>query len=290
MCSFGFWVMLVVLMLRTLRPIQELTTQVQKIRSGERVTPLSESIAEEISVLIREFNGMADAVTERDLRLNERANALDLLSIRLQQALDSIASAVFVVENSKIAMLNPAAQELWGLNIDDAPPSRLANRSLGHHPETPIDNRIVRIDIAEFGQDGSIIVTEDITKQVEDRERLYQTQRLALIGRMLAQVTHEVRNPLNAISLNVEMLSDESLSKDGVEMLQLIQSEIHRLEQSTQRYLDLSRQREPALESLSHCKSSARLCTLRTSRRRLRLRYLVRTSLCWWMRISYAER
>ena len=47
MCSFGFWVMLVVLMLRTLRPIQELTTQVQKIRSGKRVTPLSESIAEE---------------------------------------------------------------------------------------------------------------------------------------------------------------------------------------------------------------------------------------------------
>ena len=73
-------------------------------------------------------------------------------------------------------MLNPAAQELWGLNIDDSPPSWLANRSLGHHPETPIDNRIVRIDIAEFGQDGSIIVTEDITKQVEDRERLYQTQ------------------------------------------------------------------------------------------------------------------
>ena len=79
---------------------------------------------------------------------------------------------------------------------------------------------------------------------------------------MLAQVTHEVRNPLNAISLNVEMLSDESLSKDGVEMLQLIQSEIHRLEQSTQRYLDLSRQREPALEVPEPTANHPRGCAL----------------------------
>ena len=38
---------------------------------------------------------------------------------------------------------------------------------------------------------------------------LIRAERLAAIGRMAAHVTHEVRNPLSSIGLNVDMLGDE---------------------------------------------------------------------------------
>jgi signal transduction histidine kinase len=39
--------------------------------------------------------------------------------------------------------------------------------------------------------------------------RLVQSERLATIGQMSAKVSHEVRNPLSSISLNLELMEDE---------------------------------------------------------------------------------
>ena len=74
----------------------------------------------------------------------------------------------------------------------------------------------------------------EMAKTIQERDR---TQRLATIGKMLAQITHEIRNPLNAMSLNVEMLMEEALSEDGQEMLDILKTEIDRLEKSTNHYL-----------------------------------------------------
>jgi nitrogen fixation/metabolism regulation signal transduction histidine kinase len=243
--SSFLWVMLLVLALRTLRPFEQLTTQVQRLKAGERVQPLSGGISSEISVLMNEFNSMADAVEERDRILSQRAKALDILSQRLQQAIDSIQIGLFVVEESKITMLNTSAQEMWNIEINASPPSWM----LGHiDSEMKIQSRIYQVTIADFGLSGHIVVTEDITQRINDKEQLHRAQRLALIGKMLAQVTHEIRNPLNAMSLNVEMLIEEDLSTMGNEMLEIISIEIRRLEKTTQRYLDLSRRKETFIE------------------------------------------
>ena len=47
--------------------------------------------------------------------------------------------------------------------------------------------------VTPFGASGRLISTENITARVNDRESLARAQRLALIGRMLAQITHEVQ-------------------------------------------------------------------------------------------------
>ena len=52
---------------------------------------------------------------------------------------------------------------------------------------------------------------------------LLSSERLAAIGKMAAQVTHEVRNPLSSLALNVELLEEE-LSGKGGEALALITS------------------------------------------------------------------
>jgi signal transduction histidine kinase len=64
---------------------------------------------------------------------------------------------------------------------------------------------------------------------------------------MLAQITHEVRNPLNALSLNAEMLSEElgrldpSRKTEAWALLETVSGEIERLTAVTAHYLQLAR-------------------------------------------------
>jgi signal transduction histidine kinase len=81
-------------------------------------------------------------------------------------------------------------------------------------------------------------------------KRLIQSERLAAIGRMAAHVTHEVRNPLSSIGLNVEMLEEE-LANAGAEtkdLLSAIHKEIEHLRGVTEEYLRLARVPNPQLE------------------------------------------
>ncbi|HTP28041.1 MAG TPA: ATP-binding protein [Anaeromyxobacteraceae bacterium] len=46
------------------------------------------------------------------------------------------------------------------------------------------------------------------------RSELLRAERLAAVGRISAQITHEIRNPLNAIGLNTELLAEEVAKLD----------------------------------------------------------------------------
>jgi two-component system NtrC family sensor kinase len=87
-------------------------------------------------------------------------------------------------------------------------------------------------------------------RAIEEREhRLIRSERLATVGRMAAQITHEIRNPLASLGLYVELLGDE-LSED-VEARRLVASignEIDRLSEITETYLRFVRLPRPKLE------------------------------------------
>lgn len=98
---------------------------------------------------------------------------------------------------------------------------------------------------------------EDLRKSAEkalrDQDRLARAERLALVGQMLAQITHEVRNPLNAMSLNAELLAEElealplERQHEAGEILATVTGEIERLEQTTEHYLTLATRPAAAL-------------------------------------------
>ena len=86
---------------------------------------------------------------------------------------------------------------------------------------------------------------------IQEREqRLIRSERLATVGRMAAQIAHEVRNPLASIGLNAELLGDE-IGGDGEEGRRLIGSiigEIDRLTEITETYLRFARLPRPKLD------------------------------------------
>jgi two-component system NtrC family sensor kinase len=86
------------------------------------------------------------------------------------------------------------------------------------------------------------------------REELLRADRLATIGKMAAQITHEVRNPLSSIALNAELLEEELDSADaGGEaraILGQIDQEVQRLKAITEEYLTYARLPRPVLQPL----------------------------------------
>ncbi|HEX3770706.1 MAG TPA: HAMP domain-containing sensor histidine kinase [Polyangiaceae bacterium] len=87
------------------------------------------------------------------------------------------------------------------------------------------------------------------------QELALSNERLAAIGNMAAHVTHEIRNPLSAMGLNVEMLEEELGNDPGADraevksLLAAIQREVQRLEQLSEEYLRVARLPRPRMEA-----------------------------------------
>lgn len=77
--------------------------------------------------------------------------------------------------------------------------------------------------------------------------QLLSSERLAAIGKMAAQVTHEVRNPLSSLALNVDLLDEELDERDDevASLLTAVKLEVERLTQLTEKYLSLARRSRP---------------------------------------------
>ena len=86
---------------------------------------------------------------------------------------------------------------------------------------------------------------------IEEREhRLIRSERLATVGRMAAHITHEIRNPLASVGLNLELLGDEvgPQNPEAKRLVESIGNEVDRLSDITETYLRFVRLPKPKLE------------------------------------------
>jgi signal transduction histidine kinase len=77
-------------------------------------------------------------------------------------------------------------------------------------------------------------------------EALLRSERLAAIGRIAAQITHEIRNPLSSISLNAEELGERA--PQARELCDAIVREVDRLTAITEEYLRFARLPKPQMQ------------------------------------------
>jgi signal transduction histidine kinase len=94
---------------------------------------------------------------------------------------------------------------------------------------------------------------------LEQRELLLRSERLAAIGRVSAQVTHEIRNPLSSIGLNAELLGDEldaatfadpKKRQEAIDLLSAMAKEIDRLTEISEQYLAFARPPRQGLDKV----------------------------------------
>ncbi|HEY0710826.1 MAG TPA: ATP-binding protein [Polyangia bacterium] len=84
----------------------------------------------------------------------------------------------------------------------------------------------------------------------EREQRLIHSERLATVGKVAAQITHEIRNPLASIGLSAELLGDElsGEQREAQRLLGAISGEVDRLSEITESYLRFVRLPRPVLE------------------------------------------
>ena len=90
------------------------------------------------------------------------------------------------------------------------------------------------------------------------QEALLRAEQLAAVGRISAQISHEVRNPLSSIGLNVELLEEalgtasftsEAEAREAKDLLSAVLREVDRLTEITEQYLRMARLPQPQLAS-----------------------------------------
>jgi signal transduction histidine kinase len=90
---------------------------------------------------------------------------------------------------------------------------------------------------------GVLVTLHDLETAEAIESELELSRRMAAIGRLTSGVGHEVKNPINAIVVHLELLKNKLGDGSGpaVRHLEVIESEIHRLDRVVQMLVDFSR-------------------------------------------------
>lgn len=107
--------------------------------------------------------------------------------------------------------------------------------------------------VNEAGEPAGIIsVVRDITQRKLLEQYLVRTERLTAMGKISAELAHEIKNPLQSIQSNVELVLDFALDpNERHEHLSLCYRELERLVELTNRLLNLANPNKVVYESVS---------------------------------------
>jgi PAS domain S-box-containing protein len=103
--------------------------------------------------------------------------------------------------------------------------------------------REVRARLADLG-DGPVIIgiCRDISERVSMETKVRENERMAYVGHLSASLSHEIRNPLSSIKMNLQILA-RKLELDGYDRrrLEITVHEVSRLEEILRQLLDTAR-------------------------------------------------
>ena len=185
--------------------------------------------------------------------------------------LEAINSAVVAVDkDKKIIMFNRAAEEIFSIsrnkvvnqNYSEIFPqdeclldetidkSRRIHQMEKKYKTFSGDERYLVIGTSSFldergGSRGAVAVVHDITELKEFEEKAKRAERLSELGNLAAGVAHEIRNPLNAISIAAQRLrgefSPQANQEEYLFFTQTMLDEIKRLNQIINQFLSLAK-------------------------------------------------
>jgi len=127
---------------------------------------------------------------------------------------------------SELAMPIKVENHVMGvLDVQQCPPGRLTERDL-HLVGTVAEQLAVALQKASLYSE----LQSSLAQEQAMRSQLIQSERLALVGRLLASVSHELNNPIQAIQNALFLLQEErGISPQGQQDLQIVLSETERM-------------------------------------------------------------
>jgi signal transduction histidine kinase len=253
-----------------LRPLEAIGRRLDRLSAGEVVPADSGRVRRDeygvvttkIDRLGRQMRDVKEVFSALKENLDQiMANLQDglMLFTRDTRAVLVSASAERFVGRPRGAILGSRADEIFS---DETPLGRAVldaferHRSIDAYEAENAAGRRVQISIdfiEERGERiGALLTMRDAesVRRIEDEIEL--SRRLAAIGRLTSGVAHEVKNPINAIVVHLEVLREKlsHLDPDTRRRMDIIGSEIQRLDRVVQTLVDFNRPVELKLVDL----------------------------------------
>jgi PAS domain S-box-containing protein len=89
---------------------------------------------------------------------------------------------------------------------------------------------------------GASKIARDITAQRQADEAMRQAEKLSMLGRMAATISHEIRNPLDTVTSLLFLMEGCLLDQKSRDYLKSAQEELQRISRITKQTLDFSQQ------------------------------------------------
>ncbi len=256
-----------------LRPIADLATRVEKIAAGADAEALPVQSGDELGTLAAKFNELSRRIkATRAQWETERGQFINIFR--------SINDAVILLDASgSVLFVNPEAQERLGFPAGGAAEGKPLPLLLGRdHPlsrlietayATGTEMRDVALDLGANGQPsrllvsisslgqspepaGLLIVARDLESMRELENVVDYSGRLVRLGGLISGVAHQIRNPLNAMNLQLELLSQDAARGAPLEQrLGAVRREIDRLSRAIDALMRFMRPEELKLAQVA---------------------------------------
>lgn len=135
--------------------------------------------------------------------------------------------------------------------------------------QSPNGKRVqVALDFIQEGgaQIGALLTMRDAESVRRIEDEIEMSRRLSASGRLTRGVAHEVKNPINAIVLHLQLLQGKlhQVDPDTRRHMEIIGNEIHRLDRVVQILVDFTRPRDLHLEETDLCRLLEDVASLAT--------------------------
>jgi len=247
-----------------LRPMTEISRQLDRLTAagetpaGERA-PKNQDVAAQVSTKIEKIGQRMRNVEEVYSALREN---LDQILGNLQDGI------MLFTEDRRAVLVSEAARRFLQIDRDNilglhAREFLDDSNTLGHALREAIETgtAMKKVEIrteagrrieasVDFINDeethqglGALVTLHDLESAAQIESELELSRRMAAIGRLTSGVGHEVKNPINAIVVHLELLKSKLGEQEGpaTRHLDVIDAEIRRLDRVVQTLVDFAR-------------------------------------------------
>jgi PAS domain S-box-containing protein len=253
-----------------LRPLTEISRQLDRLTAAEEAPALDNA---------KSKKDVAALVSTKIEKIGQRMRNVEEVYSALRENLDQILGnlqdgILLFTEDKRAVLVSEAARRFLGIDRDSIlglhareifPNETLLGRTVREAVEAGVNlvqeeirtenGRRIQASV-DFIYDeethrglGALVTLHDLESAEKIESELELSRRMAAIGRLTSGVGHEVKNPINAIVVHLELLKSKLGGAEGpaTRHLEVIDAEIRRLDRVVQTLVDFSRPVELAL-------------------------------------------